>query len=215
MAFDDLRIRSQPDENAELAHKAIEALAEQHRWDYHLSDWQPIPLDHWKQAEGKGEGVSVEGDLLKLRASGDVWRLFGNDNWDRYMVDMEVRTENWATVLVGGSASGSGYVLEFPSNPLHTFHRHRFRDGRNEEETPATTQGFRLVPGEWHRIRVFVSPNRVVVYLNDLRIYDFPPTDFPRGRFGIFGWSGLAADYRNMRIATPSKPAEPQQEEQE
>jgi hypothetical protein len=209
MAFDDLRIRSQPDENAELVHKAIEAQTEQHRWDCHLSDWQPIPLEHWKQAEGKGEGVSVEGEMVRLRASGVVWRLFGEENWDRYMVDLEARTESWATVLVGGTASGSGYLIEFPANPIHTVHMHRFRDGVNEAEMPATTQAVRLVPGEWYRIRVFVSPIRVVVYLNGLRLYDFPPTAYSHGKFGIFGWSGVAADYRNIRIAMPPKPGEP------
>jgi len=208
-AFDNVRIRSRSDEQAELVHKAIDTLVEQHRWDFALDDWQTIALENWADWEGAGEGISAEGGLVRMDAPGDVWRLFGDTEWDRYMADLEVRTGNCGTLFVGANKSGSGYLLELPTNPIDTFHMHRMREGRNEEEIPAAAQAIRLVPGEWHRVRLFVSPTRVFVYLDDVRVYDFAPADYPRGKLGIYGWSGVSADYRDIQIAPPKKaPAE-------
>lgn len=203
VTFDDVRIRSQPDGRAELVNKSIGALAEQHRWDFQLDDWKPVPPESWEGAEGAGKGISAEGGIVCLAAPGDVWRLFGEGEWDRYLADLEIRTRNWGTIFVGADKSGSGYLLELPTNPIDTFHMHRMREGRNEEEIPAAAQAIRLVPGDWHRVRLFVSPTRVIVYLDDVRVYDFAPADFPRGKFGIYGWSGVSADYRNIRVAPP------------
>ena len=202
-AVETFRNRSQLDERARIEKKAVETLVEQHRGDHSLGELASVPMALWRRDQDHGAGITVDGELLRVKPGDTAWKLVGRSDWSRYLVKMEMRTENTAAIMIGATTSGSGITIEFPVNQQDTFHMHALTDGNSQGEILGDVQGVRLVPGEWYTVRALVSPTRVIVYLEDLRVYDFVPDRFPSGRFGVFGWGSLNAEFRKIQIALP------------
>ena len=208
LAFDNVRIRAHFDDRSEAISRVFTVFMDQHIRQFNLTNWAPISEKMWEAASGNGSGVSVKGNVLSLNSQNSkAWRLIGDRKWDRYMADMEVRTNSYVCLYIGGNENVSGYLIEFPATRDDSFHMHHLREGEDVKEVKAKEQRLRLSPGEWHRVRVFVSPKRVIANLDDVRIYDFFSFEFPEGKFGVYGWEGMAAEYRNIRVLLPAEEA--------
>lgn len=204
-AFDDLVIESEA--LADSLDREIEQFAAEFCEQWQLEKEVAIPAAAWEKARGEGE-VKVADGVLTVPGSGKTLRLLGDTDWDTYAVEFDIRTANYGSIMLGGSDDESGYVLEFPVPRYETFHMHHMVRGQAEIEALALDQSLRLAPGEWHRVRVLVNPNRHRVYLDGRLVYDFMPMEFPVGKFGVYAWEGISADYGNLRIHLPEGEAE-------
>lgn len=202
--FDNVRVRSEIDALEQTRTQEMKDYIEDTRRSLALGNREPVGIERLEELASNGKGFVVRGNVLICNPEeGQAWRLIGEGIWDRYILEVEVKAGGSASLFVNASEDCSGYVVELPTTDGEWVHTHQLVKGQASEDLPSKYQKTRLPPEEWQLVRLFVSPERIQVYVEHQPMHDFLPLDFPKGRLGIYGWQGNPTAFRNFRIMLP------------
>ncbi|MDP6117206.1 MAG: hypothetical protein QF437_32165 [Planctomycetota bacterium] len=167
-----------------------------------LGDLRPIPDVDWQQIHRTATGINHEKGIVTIESKEEEWAVLEGDGWDSYIVEMEIRPEtDGATLFVQSSPDGTGYLLEVPCDKNEVVHAHDYSAGNDRGRVELKNEEMWLVQNEWQRLSLFVTREEVVCYVGNKRACELKSDGDKGTGIGFFGWSGVKAQYRNIRIA--------------
>ncbi|MFC2081897.1 hypothetical protein ACFLR0_01800 [Candidatus Bipolaricaulota bacterium] len=142
----------------------------------------------WEGQAGYLRAIDEQLGIVVSQADERIIREFGVDV-ERYVMDLEVvprsvaNPEHFFGVIIRYEDTGNYYSVEIRTDGHVRLSR--VEDGDYKAVTP-WTRTRALHYGVANDLRVVVPGNRVIAYLNGVKILDSEEVSFTRGRFGVF-----------------------------
>ena len=177
-------------------------------WDFE----DGAQIGDWKAANGTWK---IEDGFLKETSAAEkaAHILVGDVKWDDYTIEADIRIDSnkWAGLVFRAQNEFEYYMMyPEPTPGVTAFFRH-LQGGFDQRDRPppnkTAIQGLDIKVGEWFNMRIEVTGDKFVCFLNDIEQFEGtdPENKYKAGQVGVWAWE-TKASFDNFTVVGGNVP---------